>query len=54
MVITSCFRKNLAEVVSLMNQNDQLANELHKPIIQKLKKKQKFIHLLDTIFGVLI
>ena len=33
--------------------NCQLANELHKPIIRKLKKK-KFIHLLETIFAVLI
>ena len=31
----------------------QLANEVHKPIIRKLKK-QKFIHHLETIFGVLI
>ena len=34
--------------------NYQLANELDKPIIIKLKKKEKFIHLLDTIFGLLI
>ena len=33
--------------------NYQLANELHKPIIRKLKK-EKFIHLLETIFGMLI
>ena len=33
--------------------NYQLANELHKPIIRKLIKK-KFIHHLETIFGVLI
>ena len=33
--------------------NYQLANELHKPIIKKLKK-EKFIHFLETIFGVLI
>ena len=31
----------------------QLANELHKPIIRKFKK-EKFIHLLETIFGVFI
>ena len=31
----------------------QLANELHKPIIRKFKKEE-FIHLLETIFGVLI
>ena len=34
-------------------QNSQLANEFHKPIIRKLKK-EKFILLLRTIFGVLI
>ena len=33
--------------------NYQLANEHHKPIIQKFKKR-KFIHPLKTIFGVLI
>ena len=33
--------------------NYQLANELHKPIIRKFKKEE-FIHLLETIFGVLI
>ena len=29
-------------------------SELHKPIIRKFKKKEKFIHHLETIFGVLI
>ena len=33
--------------------NYQLANELHKPIIRKFKK-EKFIHFLETISGVLI
>ena len=33
--------------------NYQLANELHKPIIRKFKK-EKFIHHLEIIFGVLI
>ena len=33
--------------------NYQLANELHKPIIQKFNK-EKFIHLFETTFGVLI
>ena len=32
--------------------NYQLANELHKPIIKKFKKRK--VHLLETIFGVLI
>ena len=30
--------------------NNQLANELHKAIIRKFKKK-KFIHHLETILG---
>ena len=34
-----------------IKQNQQLANELHKPIIRKFKKEQ-FIHHLKTIFGV--
>ena len=33
--------------------NYQLADELRKPIIRKFKK-EKFIHRLETIFGVLI
>ena len=32
----------------------QLANEFHKPIIQKFKKKEQLVNLLETIFGVLI
>ena len=33
--------------------NCQIANELHKPIIRKLKK-ERFIPILETIFRVLI
>ena len=32
--------------------NYQLADELHKPIIRKFKKRK--VHLLETIFGALI
>ena len=35
-----------------IKQNEQLAEELHKPII-KIKKKQFILHL-KTIFGVMI
>ena len=35
---------------SINKLNYQLANEFHKPIIRKLKKK-KFIHHLETISG---
>ena len=36
-----------------IKQNEELAKELHKPIIKKLKKEKYFLHL-KTIFGVLI
>ena len=36
-----------------IKENQQLANELHKPIITKFKK-EKCILLFKTIFGVLI
>ena len=32
----------------------QLADELHKPIIRKLKKKEELILHLKIVFGVLI
>ena len=35
-------------------QNEQLADELHKPIIRKLKKKRKYIQHLKIIFGLQI
>ena len=31
--------------------NEELAEELHKPIIRKLRKKEQFIQDLKTIFG---
>ena len=36
-----------------INENEELAQELHKPIIKKFKKK-KFIPHLKTIFGMMI
>ena len=33
--------------------NYQLGNEFHRQIIKKFKRR-KFIHLLETIFGVFI
>ena len=47
------FDKKSKGSVIVNEPNYQLANELHEPIIRKLKKK-KFIHHLDTLFGVLI
>ena len=32
-------------------QNQQLANELHKPIIKKKTKKKQYFHNLKTTFG---
>ena len=34
--------------------NEKLAEELHKPIIRKFKKKEQFIQDIKIIFGVLI
>ena len=34
--------------------NYQLTNELQKPILRKLKQKERFIHHLQTINGLLI
>ena len=36
-----------------IKQNEQLAEELQKPIIKKLKKKKSILHL-KTMLGVLI
>ena len=36
-----------------IKQNQQLAEELHKPIIKKIKKEEFILHF-KTIFGVLI
>ena len=37
--------------IKSMSLNEQSAEELHKPIIRKLKKKEKCIQHLKTIFG---
>ena len=52
MVYNFFYKKTSGGAIKSM-QNEKLANELHKPIIRKLKK-QEFIHHLKTIFGVLI
>ena len=36
-----------------IKQNEQLAEELHKPIVKIFKKEESILHL-KTIFGVLI
>ena len=45
-------KSNGSGIKNKIKQNQQLRNELHKPIIRKVKKKEKFIHHLNTIFGV--
>ena len=35
-----------------MTQNEQLAEELHKPIIGKLKKRKVYSAFKDNIWGV--
>ena len=44
---------NLVEVVSLMNQIINWEMNFINQLLEHLKK-EKFIHLLETIFGVLI
>ena len=44
---------NKSVIKNQITQNQQLAEELHKPIIRKLKKEQLIPHLM-TITGVLI
>ena len=44
--------KNLKEVVLLNEPSYQLANELHKPIIRKCKKRKVYSSFRDNIWGV--
>ena len=50
------FDKKSSGSVIANEPNYQLSDELYKPIINKFKKKKKrkFIHHLETIFGALI
>ena len=62
-MIHKCFDKKSASLTDKsakgggvnneIKQNEQLAEELHKPIIKKLKREEFVLHL-NTIFGVLI
>ena len=52
-MVYTFFDKRTSRGAIAMPQNEQLAEELHKPIIRKFKK-EKFIHLSKTIFGVLL
>ena len=53
MVYTFCDKKTAGSGIKSIPQNKQLAEELHKPIIRKLKKENCIQHS-KTIFGVLI
>ena len=47
-------KKTAGSGIKSMQQNEQLAEELHKPIIKKFRKKEKCIQHSKKIFGVLI
>ena len=53
MVYKFCDKKTAGSGIKSIPQNKQLAEELHKPIIRKLKKENCIQHS-KTIFGVLI
>ena len=50
---TSFLKKNLVEVVSLMNQIISSQMSFINQLLENFKK-EKFIHRLETIFGELI
>ena len=52
-MVYKIFGKKSGESGIVNEPNYQLANELQKPIIRKLKKKT-FIHHLETILGMLV
>ena len=52
-MVYNLFEKNLMEVVSLMNQIISLQMNFINQLFKNLRK-EKFIHPLETIFGVLI
>ena len=52
-MVYNLFDKNLTEVVSLMNQIISLQMNFINQLFKNLRK-EKFIHPLETIFGVLI
>ena len=41
-----------ADIKNEIKQNEQLANELHKPIIRKFKKRKVYSSFKDNIWGV--
>ena len=60
-MVYRCFNKKAASNINkgrglsydVISENKEFAKELHKPIIRNLKN-EKYIHLLQTIFEVLV
>ena len=51
-MIYKCFDKKCSGSGIVNEPNYQLADELHKPIIRKLKKRQVYSSFRDNIWGV--
>ena len=52
-MVYKCFDSKVSgSGVKLMPENEQLANELHKPIIRKIEKRRVYSTFKDNIWGV--
>ena len=51
-MIYKCFEKKGSGIGIVNEPNYQLADELHKPIIRKLKKRKVYLSFRDNIWGV--
>ena len=51
-MVYKVFGKNKKDIKNEIKENQQLANELHKPIIRKLKKRKFYSSFKDNIWGV--
>ena len=51
-MIYKCFdKKSSGSTIANNNENIQLADELHKPIIRKIKKRKVYSSFRDNILG---
>ena len=51
-MVYKCFDKKTAgSGIKSMPQNEQLADELHKPIIRKFKKRKVYSTFKDNVWG---
>ena len=51
-MVYKCFDKNTTgSGIKSMSQNEQLAEEFHKPIIRKLKKKKNVFNIQRQYLG---